>query len=209
MTYKYIETRPGWLVSARDYIFTSVIIPPAMVGINSITTVCVFNRDHHQAIPNSNIGAVRGEQNSILILEPKGSSKTKATLLIECNPRGWISWLGNSLEDYFWSNYMTNQLISLKDDVEKVVNEDASLSIDEVARRQFAKKQNILKDTGANIMDDHGAGTAEELQATISILEARLVKLSADEKETGMDLKELKNRVKSDLSAAYAKKGRM
>jgi hypothetical protein len=54
----------------------------AIVGVENYTSLAFVNIDASKEVPNSWL-YVRGKQNSVLLLEPKGEHSTKVTFLIE------------------------------------------------------------------------------------------------------------------------------
>jgi hypothetical protein len=84
-----------------------------------------------------------------------------------------------------------------------------NLSIEDIARRKIKEKMD--KEKGAankgSIVDDVDPyATLSDIESTIDLLKSRLIKLEQSEKTEGIDLTELKNRVKNDLGKAQVKK---
>lgn len=203
--YNYFRGKAGWLIPARDFVFTSVTLPPAVVGLNSINSVVIFRKDARDKLPASGgWNIVRGEQNSLLVLEPLGLTRTKATLLVECDPKGWGWMLGPGIVDFCAGDSIVQSLWWLKRAIEADV-EDDSLSVEEIAQRRFKRKQEREKELGATILDDMGATSKEDLLKTVSVLEASLARLAQDERESGLNLRELKERIQSDLAKAKSR----
>ena len=203
--YNVFRGKQGWLIPAREFVYTCVALPPAVVGLNSINSMVVFQKDAHDKLPQGAGGAVRGEMNSLLVLEPVGHHKTKATLLVECDPKG-LSWLlGSGTVDFLAGDGIVKPLWWLKVAVEEGLDDD-SLSIEAAAQKRFLRKQNAERELGATIVDPGSTESSEEdLQETIRILEDRLRAIARDERETGLNLSDLKTRVKNDLAKARGK----
>jgi len=203
--YSYFRGKAGWLIPAREFVYTSVALPPAVVGLNSINSMVVFQKDAHDKLPSSGAWAVvRGKMNSLLVLEPVGHSRTKATLLVECDAKG-LGWLlGSSAVDFLAGDSTVRALWWLKVAIEEDLGDD-SLSIEAAAQKRFTRKQERERELGATIVDHGSANSKEDIQETVRILEARLQALSRDEKEAGLNLGDLKARVRADLAKARAK----
>ena len=87
------------------------------------------------------------------------------------------------------------------------MSEFANLSIDEAARRKFAKDRQRASNResggtdGVSVIDDILA-QREDIVNTIAMLEKKLMDVKAMENKDGLDLSELKSRITSDLSKA-------
>jgi len=203
--YNYFRGKAGWFIPAREFVYTIVALPPAVVGLNSINSMVVFQKDAHDKLPSSGAwNVVRGRMNSLLVLEPVGHSKTKATLLVECDPKG-LGWLlGSSVVDVLAGDSPVRALWWLKVAIEEDL-EDDSLSIEAAAQKRFMRKQDRERELGASIVDSGIANSKEDILETIRILEERLAALTRDERDTGLNLGDLKTRVRADLAKARAK----
>ncbi len=201
VSYSYFKGKAGWLVPARDFVFTQVELPPGVVNISDIQARVIFNRDCHDKLPLGR--AIRGEQNSLLILQSGGLHKTKVTMLTECDPKGWANIFGTGTMDWLVGDSTVQVIKYLKESVEMEVEQDAGLSVEEAARLRFMKKQRQMDELGSNtIVEELSPAAREDLIETVKMLEVRLSKIVKDEHETKMDLTELKARVNSDLSKA-------
>jgi hypothetical protein len=210
-TYSYFRGNAGWLIPAREFVYSSVTLPAAVVGISSLSAVVIFNQDVSAKLADTPVGAwnvVRGEQNSLLVLEPVGLTKTKATLLVECDPKGWGWLVGQGNVDTLAGDATVQTLLWLKRGVEDDNEDDVGLSIEEVAQRRFKRKQARENAFTSSILDEaSGASSSssrEDMQATVALLTDRLEKLQQDEKSSGLDLSSLKARVQEDLAKAKA-----
>ena len=207
--YHYFLGKAGWLVPAREFLYTSVTLPPAVVGITSLSTVVIFHQDASSKYPaggSNAMNVVLGEQNSMLVLEPIGLTKTRATLLVECDPKGWAWLLGSSYVDFLAGDSTVQSLLYLKQGVEDENVDDIGLSVEDIAQQRFRRKQARENSLTMSIVDDNISETSlDDLEQTIALLEARLHKLVADEKESGLNLNELKARVQKDLAKAKAR----
>ena len=205
MTYNYFRGKSGWLVPARDFVYTQVELPSAVVSIADIQAKVIFNRDGHDKLPKGS--AVRGEQNSLLILRPAPMSRsspgpqTQATLLVECDPKGWARVFGTSTMDWLAGDCTVQSLKYLKESIEADMSDDAQMSVEEAARMKFMKKQRQRNDLGSStIAEELSPADREDLIITAQMLQKRLEKIALDEKETNVDLSELRARVQSDLA---------
>ena len=208
ISYHYLRGRAGWVAPARDFVYTTVELPAAVVGINDIRARVFFNRDCSDKIPLSRSwNVVRGEQNSLLVLQPstKGHSKTQATLLVECHPRGWANVFGTGTMDWLAGDSTVQTLKHLKAAVEADTEDDAGLSVTAAAQRRFNKKRQQEKNMDNSIVEDLSPAAREDLLATTKLLEERLAKLVKDERDNNIDLSPLKARVKADLAKAWSR----
>ena len=199
LSINYLLGRPGYVFPPRDFVFIMSKIPGGIVGLNDYRSVAIISIDAADSLPKSS-WAVRGNMNSVLILEPISAERTMATYFVEVNYQGWISsWMAE-----FSANNLATTLRNLKKELEGAVHaEDDSLSVEEAARLRFRRHQEYeaKRKVGDSIMDDVSA-SREDLQSVVSILEKRLRELRASESKDGLDLAELKRRVEKDLLKA-------
>lgn len=165
----------------------------------TINSLVFVNIDASEEIPRSWF-FVRGRQNSILLLEPRGEHCTKVTLVIEKDLSGW----------YIFSAFLASLLsgdspVLLLRDLKRALEEkeeedmDGLLSVEEIAERKFRKS--LEQPLGESIVDSKVA-LREELQTTVKLLEERLARVTKAEKVEKIDLSDLKARVKEDLRKA-------
>lgn len=158
--------------------------------------------DASEELPHSWL-FVRGRQNSILLVEPRGELRTRVTLCIEQDPSGW-AWMSPFLANLAAGDSPAFFLRDIKRALEKDEAEDNSqLSVEQVALMQFKDKLSRKESAamGKMIIDDITA-SREALGETIKLLEERLVRLNKTEKLEGIDLSDLKSRVHEDLKKA-------
>ena len=200
----YLLGRPGYVYPSRDFVFVYRKLPGGVVGLHDYRTVAILSMDSAESIPNS-MWAVRGNMNSLLVLEPISAERTRATYIIEINYRGWLP--------AFLVDLNGNQLIStlqlLKKELEGAeAGDDSTLSIEEAARRRFQKRIEYEKRkedsgaAGATLIDNEFLGSRDDLVNTISILEKRLANILSTERTEKLDLSDLRRRVESDLRNA-------
>jgi hypothetical protein len=210
----YIEYRkPGLIIPGRDYVFNITQAPGAVIGSNSFTTQCLVSTDENNAIDQSWFN-VRGNINSILVLEPKGTG-TLVHYIIEINPKGWLKIpIVSLISDSIIGDRQVNVLESLKESLEEedrqknIDQKDGGkiLSIEETARLRFKKSQKDKEDKNkSNSIIDDSTVSKEDLLQTISILEKRLINLKKTEKQDKIDLRDLKNRVENDIDRTKLK----
>lgn len=211
----YIEyKKPGLLIPGRDYIFSITQAPGAIIGNNSYTTQCLVSTDESDAVDQSWFN-VRGNVNSILVLEPKGTS-TVIHYIIEINPKGWLQIpIVSLISDSIIGDRQVNVLESLKEILEeeerqKMYKDDKDgsklLSIEETARLRFKKSQQDKEDKyKSNSIIDDSEVSKEDLLQTLLLLENRLINLNKTEKQDNIDLSELKKRVENDINKTKLK----
>jgi len=166
----YTRGKAGWLVPAREFLFLSGRVPPALLGLPNYNALIIVHKDYSDddlpassLLPKS-LTVVRGKQNSMLVLEPISANRTKVTYLVEADAKGMIaSLLPASLVDFLAGDGLVLFLSSLKARAEDK-DEDESLSIEEIARRRFEKK--LAKENSKNRPDleDVLASKAELLE---------------------------------------------
>ena len=209
ISYNYFRGKAGWIVPARDFVYTTVELPAAIIGLNDINAKVFFNRDCSEKLPrNSSWNVIRAEQNSMLVLQSASvtSRATKATLLVECDPRGWSQIFGSGTMDWLAGDSTVQSLKYLKEAVETETESDEGMSVEEAARMRFMKKQQRENAIGGDtIAAEISPAAKEDLEATVKIFEARLQKLDAEERKEGIDLSELKGRIKKDLAKVKAR----
>ena len=176
-----------------------VKLAASLVEQATINSLVFVNIDASEEIPRSWF-FVRGRQNSILLLEPKGEHCTKVTLVIEKDPAGWYV-LSPFLASLFSGDTPVLLLRDLKRALEETeeVDKDGLLSVEEIAEKKFRAK--LEKPLGESIVDSKSA-SKEELQATVKLLEERLARITKAERVEKIDLSELRGRVKEDLKKA-------
>ena len=177
-------------------------VPAGVLGINDFMSSAYVNVDASDLAPPAATWAVRGKMNSVLLLKPLNAELTEVTYVVEVQPNGWLfSWF----VDYF-GNCLADPIVHLKQELEQdLVGEDASASVEEIARQRFKRHQlqqreknhtSIIKDVTAEV---------EDLRKTLSILEARLGDIRKTQKAEGLDLSALEKRVQSDISRLKAR----
>lgn len=201
----YLRGKPGYVVPAREFVFTQSRLNGAVVG-KDYSAIVIFCKDASEKLPNLSLNRVRGRINSLLILEPLGLTKTKVTYLVEMDGGGVIAkWLlGNGFSNFIAGDAPVAFLTSLKKAAEgDIMNE--SLSVDEAARLTFTKSLKKRDGFGTSIVDDVGLASAtsrEDLKETVRVLETRLAEVKSSERAEKLDLSELRRRVSNDLEKA-------
>ena len=199
----YFRGKSGVLVPARDFSYTLSRLQGGVVG-KDFSSIVLFSKDAHDKLPRSGWNVCRGKQNSLLIAEPVGSTKTKVTYVVEMDVGGLIATYlaGRSLTGFFTGDAPVQFLTYLKAAIEED-SVDEAMSVEQAARLAWEKKlrKRDEAEKGTSIVDDVGLATEskEELRSTISLLENRLKELG---KLPGSDYNDLKARVRSDLAKA-------
>ena len=172
--------------------------PAALVGRDTFTSLVLVNVDASGDVPRSWL-YVRGKQNSILVVEPKGEHSTTVTLCIEKEPMGWA--VGSLLSNMSLGGSPVLVLRDLKKALEKEnIEEDGALSVEEIARKRFQEKLNLAKKE--NSIGDDLIISKDDLRAIIQNLELKLIRVAKTESLEKIDLSDLKSRIRSDISKA-------
>ena len=201
----YFRGKPGYVVPAREFVFTQSRLNGAVVG-KDYSAIVIFCKDASDKLPNLSLNRVRGRINSLLILEPLGLTKTRVTYLVEMDAGGIIAkWLmGNGFSNFVAGDSPVSFLSSLKKAAEAHIL-DESLGVEEAARITFQKSLKKRDSFGSSIVDDVGLASAtskEDLLATVKVLEARLADIRRSERADKLNLSELRARVSNDLEKA-------
>lgn len=172
-------------------------VPAGVVGINDFMSSAFVNVDAAKLAPPATSWAVRGNINSVLLLKPINAEQTEVTYVVEVKPNGWLfSWF----VDYF-GNCLADPIANMKKELEQdLVGEDASASVEEIARQRFKRHQQQLQEKNHTSIVKDVTANVEDLKKTLSILEARLADIKKTQKSEGMDLSALQKRVESDIS---------
>jgi len=197
----HLIARPGYLLPARDYIYRLYKVPPAILGINNFMALTFISVDANSDIPRSWF-YVRGNMNSIVLLQPKGS-KTLVTYIAEFNYNGWIP---NLIVDLLAQNFVDRTLYSLKAKFENKskLNTDA-LSVEEAAKKIFLARQEESKNKEFESVQSFvtDASTSKnDIKERIQILNKQLADMEKTEHKEKIDLSDLKKRVKSAIKIA-------
>jgi hypothetical protein len=159
-------------------------------------SVAFINVDASTVLPTSS-SAVRGKQNSILVLQPINAETTEVTYVVEIQANGWIP----SFVAEFFADNLVSTLRSMKAELEAGENqEEASATIEEAARMRF-KRHLAQKEgkQGTTIVNDV-TSSVEDLKVAKAALEKKLQDIRKSKATDGLDLSELESRVKKDLS---------
>ena len=202
----HIRTKPRTFIPSRDFVVTKVVIPGAVVDKRDYLSEVIVTFDNSNAKKPLNFFQVRGNYNSILVLEPKGS-KTLCTLVIEINPGGWMTLLlGPPISRWFVGEKIASTLEGLKGYIEKEFALDSSsVSIDEAARKLYQKRLKKQKDkeSKSSILYDYSIDVSEsDLLNTIKVCESSLKAISVSERKDKTDYSELKSKIETDLTLA-------
>lgn len=177
--------------------FSVLFIPgklAALVDTESLSSRVFVNIDASGEVPKSWL-FVRGKQNSILVIEPKGQNYTTVTFCIEKDPMGW-AWI---------SPFLVNAVagaspISILKDLKAALEETPANKIIEPVEEAAQKKlKEILKPTAATSMVEDKSASKSDLKATVKLLEEKLVRVTKTEKAENIDLSDLKRRIKEDI----------
>ena len=192
-----VKGNSGIFVPARDYPIYLLKTGGGVAGINNINSSVIIASDASNTV-SKYWNCVRGQLNSILVLEPSGS-KTKATYIVECDYSGWIFTFVSNL----FADKLSNSLLDLKKYVESQRDEDEdSLDTDTAARRRFEKlKEQQRKREMSNstdIIDDVNVDS-DMLESMLLNLENRLQDLQMSERKENINLGELKKKVRFDI----------
>ena len=197
----YLRGRAGWIVPARDFVYSQVRLSPAALGINNFQSIVILRQDASASYP-SRWDSIRARANSVFVLEPLSPTRVLLTYMVELAPGGRAAWLDNATVDFFAGDSMLKFLLNLKCRSEKSSKESEGLSVEEAARRRFHQKQK--KAASSSILDDlNTSGVSKsDLQQTVRMLEKRLADLSRQEKAEGLDLSSLRGKIQDDLTSA-------
>ena len=186
-----------------EYRFMSLFLsdyspPAALVDRDTFTSLVLVSIDASDAVPRSWL-YVRGKQNSILVLEPKGEHSTTVTFCIEKEPMGWA--VGSLLANMSLGSSPVLVLRDLKKALEKEnIDEDGALSVEEIARKRFKEKLELAKKE--NSIGDDLIISKDDLRAIIQNLELKLIRVVKTEALEKIDLSDLKSRIQSDINKA-------
>jgi len=84
----YVKSKPKPFISPRDFVFTICRMPTKGLNVRE-GSVLFVQVDAHDDVPQTK-GVVRGDVNSMLLLQPLNQTTTKASYAIEVSPKGWI-----------------------------------------------------------------------------------------------------------------------
>lgn len=194
----YVSTQPTYLAPSRDFAFIMDKIPGSVVGLTDYRSAIFVTVNKPNGVPKA-WNTVRSHRNSILIIEPKTSTKTKVTYIIEVDDGGWfhpffVDWTADSYMD---------TLIGLKKEMEKSeIEDEKNKSIEEIAKLRFQKSQDKLKKLENVTLVDDVTASKNDLINTVQLLEKRLNDIRKSERTEGLDLRELRSRVELDLKKA-------
>lgn len=198
----YLINRAKYLPS-RDFALVSTRSGAAMVDNNSFKAVVLVNTDASDLIPRS-WKAIRGKMEGVVLFEPIGFRKTRVTYVVNVFPSGWSSVMPY-LADILMGDNVLMTLSNLKTKIEndRSFEDDLSIPVEEVVRRQQARKKKEQQDLEKkyNFLDDMSLSESDMI-STVSMLEERLKKLEKSEKEDKIDLRDLRQRVENDLRQA-------
>ena len=180
-----------------DFAMTICRVPAGVVGINDFMSSAFVNVDASTVAPTGTTWAVRGKMNSVLLLKPLNAELTEVTYVVEVQPNGWFfSWF----VDYF-GNRLADPIANMKKELEKdLIVEDASASVEEIARQRFKRHQAQIQEKNKTSIVKDVTADVEDLKKTLTILESRLDDIRKSQKSEGLDLSALENRVKSDIA---------
>lgn len=198
-TYNYFCGKPGWLVAARDFVYSSSRLSPAIMSINNFRSVVLLNIDESARLPAS-WRAVRARQNSCYILEPLSASRTLCTYMVETSVGGWAAWLDTATIDLFAGDSMLLFLLSLKSFVERQKSEADKMTVEEAARVRFQRNQRLQSERA--LVDDLIVTSKADLKETARLLELQLANLAKEEKASGLDFSGLRAKLQADLRTA-------
>jgi hypothetical protein len=190
----YIKGKTRYLFPSRDFAFHVCRVPGGLVGIQDYLAVAFINTDAAQDVPATS-WSVRGNMNSILLLQPVNAQVTDVTYIVEYAVNGWVP----SFLAEFVADNAANTLLQLKKDLEEEESSEQGVSIEEAARMRFRKHQMQKEENkSATIVNDVTSSRAD-LEKTVAILEAKLLDIQKTRRNEGLDLADLENRVKSDI----------
>ncbi|CAE7588073.1 unnamed protein product, partial [Symbiodinium microadriaticum] len=182
---------------ARDFAFHICRVPGGMVGLRDFMSVAFINVDASADLPQSP-SAVRGKQNSILLLQPVNAEVTDVTYVVEVQAGGWVP---SFIAEYFGDN-LVKTLRGMKVELEASVElEGAGASVEEVARIRF--KRHLAQQEGnisATAMSDMTVNV-DDLKAVRTAMEKKLKDI---QKAKSPDFAELEGRVKKDIAQISA-----
>lgn len=182
---------------SADFSLTICRVPAGVVGMNDFMSSAFVNVDAGQTAPAANSWAVRGKMNSLLLLKPLNAEQTEVTYVVEVQPNGWLFTM---FVDYF-ANCLADPIANMKAELEHdLVGEDASASVEDIARQRFRRHQQQQEKHHSSIVKDVTLDDAEDLRKTLDILEARLADIRKTQRAEGIDLSALEKRVQADIS---------
>jgi hypothetical protein len=192
----YIRGKTRYLFPSRDFAFHVCRVPGGLVGIQNYLAVAFINTDAAQEVP-ATAWSVRGNMNSILLLQAVNAQVTDVTYIIEYAVNGWVPTFIAELA----ADNAANTLLQLKKDLEEEESSEQGVSIEEAARMRFRKHQMQKEEKkSATIVNDVTSSRAD-LEKTVAILEAKLLDIQKTRRNEGLDLGDLENRVKSDIKS--------
>jgi hypothetical protein len=198
----YLLSQRGLLIPSRDFVYYTSRVPGGTVGSDNYMSVAFVNVDANTEFPTT-IWAVRGQVNSILLLEPISAQTTNVTHIVEINTGGWV-W--KSIAAYYLDR-LGNTLSMLKKDLEKEETmEEAAMSIEAAAKLRF-NKHKALKEEITLIADDVTANQ-EDLKEALRLLEKKLSDVKSSERKERLDLSELRSRIENDIARIKERLGK-
>lgn len=162
--------------------------------MESLSSRVFVNIDASEEVPRSWL-FVRGKQNSILVIEPKGQNYTTVTFCIEKDPSGW-AWFSPFLANAVAGTSPVSVLRDLKVALEESPGNKISEPAEEIAKK---KVKEIPKPTAATSMVEDKSASKNDLKATVKLLEEKLIRVTKTEKLENIDLSDLKKRIKEDI----------
>jgi len=191
----YLKAKAKPMISPRDFAFRIHRVPPSAVGAPPGSKVFV-QVSCSEAVP-AEPGAVRAVVNSLLVLEPRGATTTRATYAVEMDARGWLP---NAAVNAAADDLPLTMGV-MRDYLEAKLGTDPSLSEEEAARTIVARRRSeaLHERDGRATLVRSVAASREDLLATQAMLKKRLKQLKTDEKELGVKLDDLRRKIENDL----------
>lgn len=174
------------------------------MGLRDFMSVAFINVDASAEVPKT-ATAVRGKQNSILLLQPVNAETTDVTYVVEVQPNGWVPTV---MAEFFGDN-LIKTLRDLKVELEDMENlEEAGASVEEAARMRFKRHLAQQQDKHSTIVTDV-TSSLEDLKVARAALEKRLKDIQKSKSTDGLDLSALEGRVKRDIAQLTARISKM
>lgn len=195
---------PWSFILGRDFVYRMHRSGGAIIGIDNYTAITLVQEDCSNEFPLS-VFFTRGKVNTCLLLEPKGEKRVQCTLVIEKDPGGWAMF-ASVVANLVAGDPAGTIMTQLKNALEGSENdEDKDLTVEQVARKKFAKKleEEEKQHQGLSILEGV-AVSKEDLKATIALLERKIAIIRKTERTEKIDLTELKSQVLVDLERVKA-----
>lgn len=188
--------KSGYLIPARDYVYRLFKGTGGIVGCNDFTAVAFISIDASNEVPRSWF-TVRGKLNSILLLQPSGKDKTKATYVVEFDYGGWVP---SPIVGIFAENMVTRTLKAMKKEVEQEPEQVEKLSVDAEAKKIIANMEKERKEAEKMQSNSLASLKKEDIKSRVRIIEKQLWDIGNDH-----SMNEMRKELTSELEKAREK----